>query len=168
MKRITSFFLIGIAIVLGTGCATGYHELNIEGGYRDYKVTDDVYDVQFSANGYTPVDMVEKYLLYRCAELTLESGNQYFIILDSNIQIATQQFTVPGRYQSTTSGSATAYGGYAQGSSQTYGTYTPPQTYNVSKPYGAARIKVMNEKEEGVIDANEVIRNLGPSLGIER
>jgi hypothetical protein len=167
MKRL-AFLVIAMAVIFGYGCATGYHKRGFSGGYRDYKITDDVYDVQFSANGYTPVDIVDKYLLYRCAELTVESGQKYFVILESNVQIATQQFTVPGSYQSSTSGSATAYGGYAQGSSQTHGTYTPPQTYQFSKPYGAAKIKVIDKRAEGAIDANEIIRNLGPSLGIKR
>jgi hypothetical protein len=42
------------------------------------------YVVTFAGNGNTPKETVERYFLYRCAELTREKGYTYFAILRSS------------------------------------------------------------------------------------
>lgn len=71
-----------------SGCATSYQKMGYTGGYSEMIVGDAVYAVSFSGNGYTREDRVEKLLLRRCAELTLEKGYDYFVIIsDSNSQL---------------------------------------------------------------------------------
>jgi hypothetical protein len=43
-------------------------------GYSEMRIENDRYRVSFSGNSSTPRDVVETYMLYRAAELTLQSG----------------------------------------------------------------------------------------------
>jgi hypothetical protein len=50
----------------------------VSGGFTDVRLTDNRYRVSFSGNSLTDRDTVERYLLYRAAELTLSSGYDWF------------------------------------------------------------------------------------------
>jgi hypothetical protein len=66
------------------GCAgpTPYQR-QIDGrGYHEEQLDDKRFRVMFTANTRTPSETVENYVLYRAAELTLETGNDAFIVLD--------------------------------------------------------------------------------------
>jgi hypothetical protein len=64
--------------LLLAGCMTAYQPRGMTGGYEEQKLDEDMYRVSFYGNGNTPRAAVLKYFLYRCAELTLERGFQYF------------------------------------------------------------------------------------------
>lgn len=83
MKRLVA------ALVLGAlGCATGYHSTGLTGGFEETRLSDDVYQVRFQGNAYTPSGKVSKFILRRCAELTLERGARYFAMASSDRQTA--------------------------------------------------------------------------------
>ena len=69
-----------IALALG-GCATPYQSVRGSGGYMDYRITTDVFAVSFQGSVGTREDTVERYLLRRASELTLEHGFTHFVIL---------------------------------------------------------------------------------------
>ena len=48
------------------------------GGYSEMRLQEDRWGVSFSGNSLTSRDTVEMYLLYRAAELTLQSGYDWF------------------------------------------------------------------------------------------
>jgi len=73
---------VGFSILGAVGCATGYGKDGFSGGYSDSKLSRDRFQVTFQGNGYTSVSTVKTYLLFRCAELTVENGFDYFVILD--------------------------------------------------------------------------------------
>jgi len=74
--------LHGIAVVLLlAGCATPYQSLGARGGYSDYRISADVFAVNFRGNTATREETVEKYLLRRASELTLEHGFKHFVVL---------------------------------------------------------------------------------------
>lgn len=60
-----------------TPSATGYNY-----GYRDLKIDDTHWRVTFSGNSLTSRETVEKYLLYRAAELTKQQGFDWFQATD--------------------------------------------------------------------------------------
>jgi len=60
------------------GCATSYGPSGATGGYKETKIDDDTFQVRFDGNGNTPRDKVTNYWIYRCAELTVQNGYQYF------------------------------------------------------------------------------------------
>lgn len=62
-------------------CATPYQSQGLLGGYSSIDLGNDILDVRFQGNQHTDSGQVRKYLLYRCAELTLENNFKYFVIL---------------------------------------------------------------------------------------
>ena len=62
-------------------CATAYGPRNSMGGYEEKNVGEDMIEVRFYGNQHTTRDKTAKQLLYRCAELTQESGFDSFVIL---------------------------------------------------------------------------------------
>lgn len=85
MKKI--YLLTYLIIILTiSGCSSKYESINSTrtSGYMETKVGEDTYDVKFVANGYTPVPMVNQFVLARSVEVTIEKGYKYFIILESS------------------------------------------------------------------------------------
>jgi hypothetical protein len=73
--------------LLVTSCAspTPYRPVTIgenQTGFSDYRIEQNRYRVSFSGNSYTSRDTVERYLLYRAAELTLEQGYDWFYMAE--------------------------------------------------------------------------------------
>ncbi len=148
-----------ILAVFVCGCnATGYHPRSFEGGYTDMKMQDDIYQVSFSGNGFTGSQRAGDFALLRCAEVTLDAGCSYFVILNDKSGIATGTVTTPA----TTfhSGSIDSYGGGASysGYSQTVGG----QSYNVSKPVSRYVIRTLKEKPSELFcyDAKQICDNI--------
>jgi hypothetical protein len=116
-----------------------------------------------------PRDRVETLLMYRLAELTAEVGCDYFVIVGSRTDARSGVVTTPGTYTSTTTGSATTFGNTAFGSATTTGTYTPGQSFTISKHEGIAVIKVFKGDKPAdnpnAHTAREVLHYLGPSIG---
>jgi hypothetical protein len=78
----TKLFLILLIVTLLTECVTKYQAWSKSQGYKETKIEDGKVKVSFAANIYTDDETVKDYLLYRCAELTLENKFDYFIILE--------------------------------------------------------------------------------------
>ena len=71
----------GLALAL-IGCApTPYRPADSDGGYHQIQLEPHVYVVSFLGNSVTSEETVRTYWLYRCAELTIEKGHTYFVIL---------------------------------------------------------------------------------------
>lgn len=64
-------------------------------GYSQQKLESDKYRIVFSGNSLTDRVTVENYVLFRAAEVTLESGNDYFIMLEDSADI-TRSFRTTG------------------------------------------------------------------------
>lgn len=82
--RATAWAVAGSVLApLLAACVTAYQPLGATGGYKDEKLAEDTYRVSFFGNGNTPRPVVLKYFLYRCAELTVERGYEYFEIYNA-------------------------------------------------------------------------------------
>ncbi len=90
--------LIAGATLLAT-CATPtpYQPAVKNTGYSEQMIEDGRYQVSFAGNSLTKRDTVENYLLYRAAELTLQAGNDYFVVVERDVDEKTY-------YRSTYSG----------------------------------------------------------------
>ncbi len=67
------------------GCTpTSYHATSKGTGYIDRKLDEDRYQVSYTANAMTSRQKVKHYLLYRAAEITLDSGNKKFVVLEQH------------------------------------------------------------------------------------
>lgn len=68
-------------ILAGCATATPYQPAGKSGyGYSQEQLENDRYRVTFTGNDHTPSETVQNYLLYRAARITLNTGNDYFII----------------------------------------------------------------------------------------
>lgn len=82
------FAAVGIAIgvIACTTSPTPFQAADGGFGYSSQQIEDDRYRVSFAGNSATPRETVENYLLFRAAEITLESGNDYFTVVNKDIE----------------------------------------------------------------------------------
>lgn len=59
-------------------------------GYATQQLEDNRYRVTFAGNASTPRETVQNYLLLRAAEVTLESGHDYFRVVDQDLERRTR------------------------------------------------------------------------------
>lgn len=83
------------AIILATtltACATPTpFQPQVDGyGYGDQRLAGNHYRVWFAGNTATPRQTAENYLLYRAAELTLETGHRWFRVVDQETEVETR------------------------------------------------------------------------------
>lgn len=79
--------IAAILVVLLAGCATSYGPASFwRGGYKERAYASDTVAVSFRGNHRTSKDRVLDYLLYRCAEVTLEKGYDHFVITDRHVE----------------------------------------------------------------------------------
>ncbi len=65
------------------------------GGFSDERLATGDYRVTFSGNRLTSRETVEAYLLYRSAELTVEQGYDWFVIVDREVEHRVDRDTYP-------------------------------------------------------------------------
>jgi len=145
------FRLGTLCCVLLAGCATRYEPRGFFGaGFSEQKIGRDLWFVTFDGSAFTPRERVRAYLMFRCAELTLQSGARYFAIIGEG---------GPARVRST---------------KPTLIDQPPfPLDRSVSEPVfesshsARAAIQLFPERPEGVerlYDARELIGQLTPTM----
>lgn len=93
-KRLIRSILAASGAVALTACttATPYQPYRphsaggTHGGYSEQRLAPDQYQVRFHGNSMTSRDRVEGYMLYRAAELTLQNGYDWFLMVDRNTE----------------------------------------------------------------------------------
>jgi hypothetical protein len=157
MRLLTTHILLVCILAFVTACATPYQPKGFTGGYSQVQLDNTSVRVEFKGNGYTSRERVEAFVLYRCAELTIERGYDYFVLYrgDTESQQQTVQ-TAPGTFNATTTGSGSHY--------STSGTYTPGQTVTFNRRTATAVIKMFKgEKptdQPGAYVARDLVDNL--------
>lgn len=162
MKRILASLIVAGFALAGCGTPTPYAPAAPGGGYG-YSVQmleDARFRVSFSGNALTDRSTAENYLLYRAAELTLETGRDHFIVVTRAVEADTTYHTT---YDSSSySGSRFARPGFGD-PLWGHGTTRPVTRYTAhmeillrpgAKPPGDA----------AAFDARAVIRYLGPTV----
>jgi len=91
-RRLPLLTAIAAGTLLLAGCETPttYHPATGHGfnreGFSDQRIEANRYQVSFAGNSVTSRDRVERYLLYRAAELTVQNGYDYFTLVDRNTE----------------------------------------------------------------------------------
>ena len=175
IKKIAAALILPIVLA---GCASipPYHAAGDGSGYgfAEQKIEADRFRVTFKGNSSTSRQAVENFLLYRAAEITLESGGDYFIMVGNDTETH-KSYSVTSTYP--------RYGrrAYFIGPREHYYNY-PYYSYGFEwgAPYGRdiqdvheftrytaeAYITVHNGlkpvNNSDALDAREVLSNLGP------
>jgi hypothetical protein len=155
MRRVAILF----AALMLAGCATPYQRVGFTGGYSETQLGENIFQVSFHGNGFTSRERASDFSLLRAAELTLEKGFSYFVIVETGKNTEIGTYTTSTR--SYTTGSAYGYGDYAYGSATT--TTYGGQTYIISKPSATNTILCFKEKPEInglVFNAEFVIKSI--------
>ncbi len=80
MKYLKLFTLFLFFIFLAN-CSTPYQPKGALGGHSEEKILTNMYKVKFEGNQHSKPEIIQNYLMYRCAELTQEMGYEYFTII---------------------------------------------------------------------------------------
>jgi hypothetical protein len=163
-RKMRIFAILLTALMLAA-CATPYQRIGLGGGYSETQLGKNIFQVSFRGNGYTSREKASDFSLLRSAELTLERGFRYFVIVGSEKDTKISTYTSPT--QSSTTGSAYGYGNYAYGSATT--TTYGGQTYFISKPRATNTILCFKEKPDinGIVfEAEFVVKSIRQKYGI--
>jgi len=123
------------------GCATGYKPKGFSGGYADAYLQDNMFRVSFEGNGYTSPQRVADLALMRAADVALQNGYRYFIIIDNQADTKNVMVAIP-------SGQAT-------------GVSKPIMTYTI-----ACHADRPTSGQGVIYDAKQVMVNVGASYGV--
>jgi hypothetical protein len=183
MKR--TLLAVAAAIVLTGGLAacvtaTPYQPLNAKeagaGGYSDVRLNSDRWRVSFSGNTVTSRETVERYLLYRAAELTTTQGFDWFVTADKNTDRKSEVYIDPvygygwnprWRFRGAYGwGGWGAWGGGFGGGA--WGPWGPPEQVTQFNRYEVSAEIIMGHgprpADGRALDAREVLMNLGPQI----
>jgi hypothetical protein len=155
------------ALALITGCATSYQPRGLSGGYSETQLGENIFQVSFHGNGYTSRERASDFALLRSADVTIENGFRYFVVVDSGKSSTNSTYTAPTT--SSTSGTVYASGNSAYGTATT--TTSGGQTYRITKPGATDTIICYKDKPDiqGLIfDAEFVVKSLKQKYGIDQ
>jgi hypothetical protein len=81
--------LVLSGMLAACGQPTPYQPATDGYGYGEQQIEGNRYRVAFAGNELTAADTVQDYLLYRAAELTLDRGYDYFVVVDRQVERST-------------------------------------------------------------------------------
>jgi len=82
MRVQTTLIALSAAYLL-TSCATAYQPDGFTGGYSDQRLDDNTVQVSFRGNRFNTPETLHSYLLRRCADVTVQDGYDYFVLVHS-------------------------------------------------------------------------------------
>lgn len=105
MRLLNRLWIIILATVLSHLAIASYQSDEVIGGFRtggyvDTRINGNTAVVYYDGTRYDSPQEVKRYLLFRCAQVTINNGYDYFIITSSsmsryNIQVHTKETSVP-------------------------------------------------------------------------
>ncbi len=137
MRKLSIAGIAGVALLLA-GCATSYQSQGLTGGFSETRLGENMYRVTFNGNGFTNRTRSADFTLLRSAELTLQSGYRYFVIVDAHRDTKTSYYSTP----TYTNMNANDYGNNIYGTSTTYGGHMG----TIAKPSNSNTIVMYNKK----------------------
>lgn len=163
-RFVSKAVLAAAALALLAGCSTPYQKYSYfgGGGYRDVQLAENVFKVTVEANAYTSGPEATNLALLRSAELTLQHGYRYFVIVAEKDDTYSSSYTGP----TTTQFNAQRTGNMITGTAESYGG----QTYNFTFPTPSMTITCFKEKppfQATVYDAEVASKSLKAELGVK-
>ncbi len=165
-RRLINGLWLAVLVFAAAGCTYGptpYEPANRNGfGYKHQALDSQRYRVTFAGNSVTPREVVENYLLYRAAELTLETGNDYFLIELQDTERTDRLAT------SLLAGPHPRFNYFIYGPDP-FGTFYSVHDFRVLRRYQAVVIiqvfkGTVPEDRAYYYDARDVLETLGPTV----
>ena len=158
--QILSVVVVATTLAACSIAPTPYQPEGDDGGYTDQRLESGRYRVKFAGNAQTPRETVEDFALYRAAELTLQTGNDYFEVVAKDVEpvVGSSRGVSPGVGIGIGSGGnvgfgiSTVYGG--GGASYSYVAYLDILVHEGDEP-------VDDPEAYGALD---VIQRLQPAI----
>jgi hypothetical protein len=102
MKRKCNYIVAVLSMALLSACGPSKYTAlsdtwNKAYGYEDTPLDETTYQVTYHGDASLNAATVDRYALFRCAELTVEKGYDYFVVMDGTAQ--TGSISVPGSHQ---------------------------------------------------------------------
>ena len=157
--------IVYLLAALLLSCATNYQQKGLTGRYSETQLGENIFNVSFRGNGYTSQERASDFSLLRSAELSLENGFPYFIIVESAEDSKLSTYTTPSTSHTTVNVYNNGNYAYGNATTTTYGE----QTYIFSKPRATNTIICFKEKPQvdGLIfDAEFVVKSIREKYGI--
>jgi hypothetical protein len=105
MRLLSRLWIIVLALVLSHFAIASYQSAEVIGGFRtggyvDTRINGNTAIVYYDGTRYDSPQEVKRYLLFRCAQVTVENGYDYFVITSSsmsryNIHVHTKEIERP-------------------------------------------------------------------------
>lgn len=155
-------FLIVVLLVGIVSCSVRYGPRipGIQPGYEEERLGEDTHQVRIGEAWPKDWPDVEKFALYRAAEVTLASGRRYFAVLSSSSRINSYVAATPKI--TTTTGTAAISGNTISGSSVS--TTSGGSTHAIEGGWYIMDFKTLESSNGAgystIIDANKVIEDL--------
>ena len=183
-RRLSRSAWVASLLVIGVGLGTcvtptPYQPAVERYGYSEQQIETGRFKVSFSGNSLTDRETVENYLLYRAAEVTLNAGNDYFVVADRDTSERTTYRASPRyypysyfhyslfyhRYPFYGYGPYGRYGRYGGGGfGLGYDYYSRPITRYTATADIVAYQGDKPDNNASAYNAREVISNLGPNI----
>lgn len=174
MRQISKATIAAAALGLAAACTTvtPYQPIGNSGGFTDQELDNGRFRVTFEGNSQTELATIENYVLYRAAEITLEEGGDYFVVLDSNTEAMRRFITTGTSFGRGFGRRGFFYGhgfhnrfdsGFGRGFGSSHATTRERRSYTVGAIIDVRR----GDKPSGEgasYDARQIIDNLNPSL----
>jgi hypothetical protein len=95
LRRTAAVLLVAIGIA---GCAANYRAAGPVGGYSEHRLNELTYRVTYQGNAQTSREDLRIYALYRCAELTVKHGFEYFLITEESEELERGRYLTDSPY----------------------------------------------------------------------
>ena len=152
---------VSVAAILA-GCSVRYGPRipGFQPGYVDQRLGELTYQVRIGEAWSKDWPDLEKFAMYRAAELTKLSGNRYFVVINATTSISSYQIASPAT--ATTRGTVNRYGDTAYFNAVT--TVSPSSTTSIQGGWYTLDFRVLKDTElsgySRVVDADQVMRDL--------
>lgn len=157
IKTIIVFLLASFLV----GCSVRYVERvpGFQPGYVDQQLGDNTYQVKIGEAWAKDWPDLEKFAMYRAAEITESKGMRFFSVLNASTQTNTYHITTPG--SSSTTGSVSVSGSTAYINTNT--VTTPTVTTPISGGWYILDFRIITEMEsasmKNVVDSQQIKKN---------
>lgn len=162
MFKVLKLFVFVVALAVLAGCGVRYAP-RVPGfcpGYADKQLGESTYQIVIGEAWPKDWPDLEKFAVYRAAELTKEAGKNYYVIL--NASSMTSNYAITSPTTATTTGSAYRVGNTVYGQATT--TYRGGQTTNIQGGWYYLDFKIISDDElknyPQVVKADTVMSDL--------